>query len=258
MNTTITPHKNVNRDVTLLPVSADQHLVISCDSCGGVGNKEKDLVKVPPEITGYYTCRVATMEILAVGARPEVVIDTLAVEWDPTGKQIYHGIQRFLEESGLNISAINGSTEENFPMVQTAIGITVIGRVFKKDLRLNRSRAGDELWMLGLPKVGHEILHPYDPEVASISSIQALLQDPGITGMIPVGSKGVGYEASLLAAESQLKIEWVPDLPVSMDKSAGPSTCVVLSLDSKILPEWREKLASETFLKLGTLKGVSP
>ncbi len=184
MKNRMKPQLNINRDVTLLPLSEDQYLVIGCDSCGGVGTKEKDLVKVSPEITGYYTCRVAVLEVLAVGGRPEVVIDTLAVEWDPTGKQIYQGIQRFLDESGLKIGAINGSTEENFPMVQTSMGITVIGRAFKKELRLNRSRPGDELWVLGLPKVGHEIQHPHDPEVACLKNLQELLQHPEVADII--------------------------------------------------------------------------
>ena len=247
--------KETQRDMTILTLSDHQCLLIACDSCGAVGEKEKDLVQVSPEITGYYTCRVAALEILTAGGQVQAVIDTLAVEWDPTGKEIYKGIQRFLKEAGLEATAINGSTEENFPTVQTAMGITVIGTAAEATMRLNKCQRDDELWVLGLPKVGNEIKHPFDPEVASIGAIQALLQDPRITGMIPVGSKGVGHEASLLAKESRMEIEWGTNLPASLEKSAGPATCVVMSMDPQAIPGWKPKLVSDVFWKLGTLRG---
>lgn len=243
------------RDISILRLSGQEYLLIACDSCGAIGQKEKDLVRVSPAITGYYTCRVATLEILAAGGQVHTVIDTLSVEWDPTGKEIYQGIQRFLAEAALETTTINGSTEENFPTVQTAMGITVLGTAHEETLRLHKSQPKDEVWVLGLPKIGNEIAHPFDPEVASVTSIQALLQDPKVTAMIPVGSKGISHEASLLAKESELEIEWEPELAVSLEKSAGPATCVVLSMDPHILPAWKKQLASEVFWKLGRMKG---
>jgi len=66
------------RDLTLIPISHDELLVIACDSLGGIGPKQHDMVKVPAEIVGQYTVRGPLMEVLAAGARPVAVINTLA------------------------------------------------------------------------------------------------------------------------------------------------------------------------------------
>jgi len=58
------------RDLTILRLNDTQTLVISCDSCGGIGEKVNNVIQVSPEITGYYTALVTLAVILAVGARP--------------------------------------------------------------------------------------------------------------------------------------------------------------------------------------------
>ncbi|SFI39687.1 hypothetical protein SAMN05192551_1176 [Tindallia magadiensis] len=251
------PYEKKRRDVTMIPLSEEEYLLVSCDSCGGVGDKEKDLVRVPPEITGYYTSRVAIMEMLTLGGTPTVIIDTLSVEWEPTGKKIYDGIHRFLEEAGLEMTTLNGSTEENFPMVQTAMGITVIGRAAKDRLRLDRSQPGNELWLLGVPKVGNEILQPFDPEIASVKSVQQLLEQPEVKDMIPVGSKGIKHEAGLLADNANVKIRWEKGLDIPLEKSGGPSTCVVLSLEARAATRLERLVSANAFQRLGKLEGVS-
>ena len=223
--------KNNQRDITLLPVAPDKVLVIACDSCGGVGEKPADLVQAPPEITGYYTCRVAVMEVLAVGADIRLVIDTLAVEWSPTGQRIMDGIHQCLEEAGLEKTvALNGSTEENFPMTQTAMGITVMGEADKKALLSGVSEENDWVVSVGLPKVGQEIVQPVDDEVVALKDFISLRNQTGVKDIIPVGSRGIGHEATLMGQLNGLQVEWQQPLSVDINKSAGPATCAVAAM----------------------------
>ena len=230
------------RDITLLKVHPEQTLVIACDSCGGVGDKPGDIVTVPPEIVGYYTCRVAAMEVMAVGAEIKLVIDTLSVEWDPTGKRILDGIQQFLSEAGVSLSAVNGSTEENFTMSQTAMGITVIGSVHPDNLQSGISRPGDVLITAGLPKVGSELKHPFDPDVISTGAFNVLLSHEGVHDIVPVGSKGIRHEAEMLASINQLAVHFEEAPAVDLDKSGGPATCVVAAVSASTVETLKKRV----------------
>ena len=117
------------RDITLLSFG-DNIITVACDSCGGIGNKEHDVIKVDPYITGYYTAIVSLSETLAIGAEPITVINTFAVEMNDTGKRILDGIYDALDEIGVDKdSVLTGSTEENIPVTVTGIGLTVIGKI---------------------------------------------------------------------------------------------------------------------------------
>ena len=80
------------RDLLLLELTPEMEMVIACDSDGGIGPKEKDLVQVPGEVLGHFAARVPLMEILASGAVPALVVNTLAVEMEPTGSTIISGM----------------------------------------------------------------------------------------------------------------------------------------------------------------------
>lgn len=236
--------KTGKRDITLLPLTPGQSLVIACDSCGGVGQKPADLVQVPPEITGKYTCRVAAMEVLAVGASIRLVIDTLAVEWEPTGQRIMEGIHQCLEEAGLEKTvALNGSTEENFPMTQTAMGITVIGEVSQERFLSGISEENDWVVTVGIPKVGNEITHPLDKEVVSLTDFITLRNTTGVKDIIPVGSKGIGHEARLLGHINGLQVVWHKPLSVDIHKSGGPATCAVAAMTQEAYETLVQKLS---------------
>ena len=132
------------RDLTLVPMGPDEVLVIACDSLGGIGTKPHDHVKAPADVLGKYTVRVGLMEVLASGASPLVVVNTLSVEMDPTGIGILKGIQQEIEAAGLPADiAVTGSTEENMETCQSGLGVTVIGKVAKSALRLGQSLPGD-------------------------------------------------------------------------------------------------------------------
>lgn len=221
------------RDLTLIPLYQDELLVIACDSLGGIGPKQHDMVKVPAETVGQYTVRGPLMEVLAAGARPVTVINTLGVEMMPTGAAIIQGIRKELLLSRLPADIlVTGSTEENVKTCQTALGVTVLGRSSKSELRLGKSLAGDIVACVGKPLVGEEVLlgTPVDTRI-----LYELLALPWLHELLPVGSRGIGYEARALAAGAGLTLTLRLDLQLDLEKSAGPSTCLLVTLPEEYL-----------------------
>ena len=226
------------RDLTFIEQENDKYLVIACDSSGAIGDKVDDVIKVPAEIVGYYAARVALMEILSVGAKVFTVIDTLAVEMEPTGRKIIDGIQRQLKEAGMEAILLNGSTEENIPTRQTGMGITIIGEVDKNQAKINKSQKGDYVVVLGIPKVGNEINIPVDNEICSIDDIKTLLNSKVVREIYPVGSKGILYEANYLAKSNNMTLKIYEKLKVDIEKSGGPATILIFTIS----PEDYEKI----------------
>ena len=226
------------RDLTFIEQENDKYLVIACDSSGAIGDKVDDVIKVPAEIVGYYAARVALMEILSVGAKVSTVIDTLAVEMEPTGRKIIDGIQRQLKEAGMEAILLNGSTEENIPTRQTGMGITIIGEVDKNQAKINKSQKGDYVVVLGIPKVGNEINIPVDNEICSIDDIKTLLNSKVVREIYPVGSKGILYEANYLAKSNNMTLKIYENLEVDIEKSGGPATILIFTIS----PEDYEKI----------------
>jgi hypothetical protein len=220
------------RDLVLVGVpGGPEILVIACDSLGGIGSKEGDVVKVPGYVVGRFAARVPLMEVMAVGAMPFVLADNLCTEMDPSGMEILQGIEDEVKQAGLESDvAITGSTEENIPTIQTGLGITVVGIVGKpENLNIGCARSGHLVACVGLPKVGHEVGLD-DPEIADLPMLRKLLQLDYISELLPVGSKGLAYEANLLAQTAGLSFTPVADPPLDMTKSAGPATCVLVAL----------------------------
>lgn len=217
------------RDLSIIALNNRQSLVIACDSAGAIGPKELDRLKVRNYILGRFTTRVALLEVLSAGAVPMVVCNTLAVEMRPSGEEILSGIRSELEQVGYaDRIHLTGSTEENFPTRQSGLGITVIGLAATENLRLGRARAGDEVWCFGLPKVGSEV-QLGDPEIVEAATVLQLLACPVVHELIPVGSKGILYEALALAGGKQLRLN--PDCGLPLQKSAGPATCLIAAVE---------------------------
>jgi selenophosphate synthetase-related protein len=233
------------RDLTLVSLGPDEVLVIACDSLGGIGTKPHDRIKVPEDVVGKYTVRVGLMEVLASGASPLVVVNTLSVEMDPTGIGILKGIQQEIEASGLSADiAVTGSTEENMETCQSGLGVTVIGKAARSALRLGQSRPGDLVICLGRPKVGEEVLDC--TEKATPALVKTLLELPYVREILPVGSLGVLHEAKLLAQCSGNRLEAAPSPGIDLHQSAGPATCVLISME----PEYLKALMKKTSLPI--------
>lgn len=259
------------RDLSLLPIDPSRFLVIACDSSGGIGPKSGDVVQVPAYIVGRFGVRVPLMEVLAVGAEPVGVIDTLAVEPEPTGAEIKRGIADELVSQGLKSDLIiNGSTEKNVPTIQTGLGITVLGLVKKKQMLWGRLEPGQIMVCLGRPKVGPEVSLD-DPEIADLGLVGELARSGLVTEVVPVGSRGVRGEAEELARLYGCEIHWSQkeagggawsSAPhqlrsehfgvLDLEKSAGPATCLLAAGRRRDLLPLVQKLG-KPFWVLGEL-----
>lgn len=241
------------RDITVVRIDNKRSLVIACDVSGGIGPKAGDSLSVSGEKIGYFTARVALMEIMAVGVTPITVVDTLSVEYEPTGKEIIEGIKKVVTEIGLDFeTVINGSTEDNIMTFETGVGVTAIGLAEKGSLRMSCSHKGDLLAVIGIPLVGEEMLEKKDMAV-SIDDLKNLLKKNYIREIIPVGSKGIGYEADLLASMSDLKVDFSDGLNFDLKKSAGPSSVFLLSISPDKLLNLREDICHKPIEVLGRL-----
>ena len=228
---------NINRfrDLTLIDYNDKEKLVVACDSLGAIGSKEKDIVKVPAYVVGRIISRVPILEVLASGALPFSIINTLTVEMNPTGAEIISGIADEIRDLDLDSAKlINGSTEDNVPTVQTGVGITVLGRLLNESNKLGTSKLGDKLFVIGLPKVGDEVFLD-DPETMDIKTMLSLLTMEDVHEILPVGSKGIQYEAELLTGGVNCTVEYNKRLELDINKSGGPASCVIISVKSDSL-----------------------
>jgi hypothetical protein len=244
------------RDLSLLTLPGDMALVTSCDSIGAIGAKELDVVKVSGEFVGRAVVRVPLMEVMAVGAEPVAIYNTLAVEMIPYGREIIRGINSEITRAEIDSEAVlNGSTEENVPTRQTGVGVVVLGLVGKKDLLLGTAQQDDVVIAFGIPKVGAEVAEggPDDPEVAHPSLIRKLLKKEYIHEVLPVGSKGILYECREMAKTARLFFQAHPNGDMDVNKSAGPATCVLAAVTPSALPLMQQENWSVPWQVVGSL-----
>lgn len=220
------------RDLSMLELNEELWMVVACDSDGGIGPKKLDSVFSPAYDVGRLGTRVPLMEVLASGAFPVSVVDALAVEMEPTGKEIIHGGKDEVAESGLDADlAVTGSTEDNVATVSTGIGVVVIGLVNKSEFKPGTSLDGDAVVSVGIPKSAPEFKVTYnDPDIATPAIVRKLVSLPYVHDILPVGSKGIRYELNEMARTAGLATRYVDPLRVDVDRSGGPSTCCLVSL----------------------------
>ncbi|SHK44366.1 AIR synthase related protein [Paramaledivibacter caminithermalis] len=222
-----------HRDVSFIHLNDSQFLAIACDSCGAIGLKEKDIVMVPPNITGKYTTRVCLMEILSIGATPIGITVNICNEPNPTGNNILKGVMDELSEAGFDIP-ITISTEKNMETYMTALGITIIGIINKNDILIKELSSGDYIYAIGNPSIGNEVLE----NQALISDLKILrkvleLEKENIKEVIPVGSSGIKGELDNLNKYRSIKIRFINNLKIDINKSAGPCTVIIAISKSK-------------------------
>lgn len=219
-----------HRDVSLIDISESEVLVCVCDSCGGIGLKDGDVVKAPPLIVGKFTARVCLMELLSVNAVPIGMTVNICSEPEPTGNEIIMGIRDELKEINIDIP-ITISTEKNMKTSMTALGITLFGRAKKGELLINREKAGDCVYIIGEPMIGEEVLN--NPEKAcSSKEVLELLKNENVREIIPVGSSGIIGELNKFLDESGFEIEYDSSINIDMNKSGGPNTVsIIISKD---------------------------
>lgn len=217
------------RDVEVIDTGAGIFLVIACDSCGSVGSKELDLVKAAPAIVGRLTARTVLMEIISVGAIPVAMTVSICAEPNPTGSGILTGIKKELQVSGLSDVKLVISSEKNFETRQTGLGIGATGTCRAGDLKIAQSRAADKIFCLGIPRLGNEVITSGCMDTIHSGTLNELRAHPLIHDILPVGSRGIRAEAELLARQSGALFNKVEGCGLDLEKSAGPSTCVLYS-----------------------------
>jgi len=220
------------RDLSVLSIAPGVLLVVACDSNGGIGPKPGDTVRTSGYELGRLAARVPLAEMIACGATPILLIDTLNVEQEPTGATIIAGIQDEMRDAGMDPAhALNGSTEDNVPTIATGVGIVVLGLAAEDRFRPGRAKAGDTVLCVGVPKSApHYQVVSDDPTILRPSALRQLASLDVIGDILPVGSRGVAAEAHDLAAFAGLP--FVPDASPAIDMAAsgGPGTCCLITV----------------------------
>ncbi len=230
-----------NRDISIITLGGIA-LVFAVDSAGGIGPKPLDKVKVSGEILGRFTAQAAIMEVLAVNAEPIQIAYSFCFEPQPTGDEVIKGIKRALREAKVKSKDILlGSSEKNVKVEQSGLGICVVGSVSIKKLKIGKSKKGDIIASIGIPSVGYEVLEAEEKGlIADIKTLKELIKRPYVREVIPVGSKGILYEAEIIAKDCGLEFKPYEHVSIDVKKPAGPSTVLVVSIERDSLEKLYE------------------
>ncbi len=249
------------RDLSVLTIAPGVLLVVACDSNGGIGPKPRDTVATSGYELGRLAARVPLEEMLACGATPLLLIDTLNVEREPTGAAILAGVRDEMRGAGMDPThALNGSTEDNVPTVATGVGIVVLGLAAADRFRPGRAQAGDTVLCVGIPKSAprYHVVSD-DPDILRPSAVRTLAAIDAVRDILPVGSRGVLAEAHDLAASAGLT--FVPDADPSIDLTAsgGPGTCCLIAVPSNAVSSVSSLPDLPSVTAVGTLtEGIPP
>ncbi len=226
-------------DVSILKIPTGHAIVTGSTSSGAVGPKIMDKVKVEGHVLGKFLARVALMDVTATGAFPLLLSVTLGVEKEPTGNQIIEGISREARSIGLDPNqVILVNTEDNFETVQTGAGLTVVGFANEDELRIGKTVPGDIIIAIGKPKVGDEvILAEAKGEIADLKNIMQLSQKKYVHDIVAVGTLGIADEARMMAYGVGRQLKLFELQGVDLNKSAGPATVVLATVDKEKLEE---------------------
>ncbi|MGR3765991.1 ATP-binding protein [Rossellomorea sp. NS-SX7] len=212
------------RDVSIIPSSSNEEIIVGTDNSGGIGTKDEDVVKVGDVITAYYSTRVAVMEVLAVKANPfSVIIHNFSGDmvWEAYKK----GAETALKEAELEGVQITGSTESNFPLKQSALGITVLGK--RPVVKNERAREYEYKYaVIGAPLTGNQVMEKKEM-AAPLSLFTKCCRHSAILDLIPVGSKGILEELKVLTDDVSLTEKEI-QCPLDILVSGGPSTCFLV------------------------------
>ncbi len=239
------------RDILLLRFTPQSFLVIACDSSGGVGPKSQDSIKVPAATVGKYAARTVLLELICAGANILALTAMVASEYDPTGKGILGGMTKALRELGLRPPVV-WSTEKNFTVNTTGVGITALGRVNSNSLRIGRSKPNDSVILFGQPSVGEAVIEAEERgAIPSLKDVMFVLNSGLVHEILPVGSTGVIHETSVLAEDSGLIFESSVDVK-ELRVSGGPSTALLLTISPNNVSALKKRL-HRPFRVIGTL-----
>ena len=194
------------------------------------------------------------MELLAIGADPIAISGTFCVEPSPTGDFVIEGIRQELRHAHLTNIPIACSSEKNFKVKQTGIGLTAMGLVRKSVLKIGRCVEGDDVIAVGEPSVGPEVIcAERNQRIPDTLDAVKFRKSAYVHELIPVGSRGILYEAKVIAKDSDLCFEPSGQQPIKLKKSAGPATVLLLAIREGSLNSIRGTIGRKLVRKIGSL-----
>jgi hypothetical protein len=203
------------------------------------------------------TARVALMELLAIGADPITLAATLSVEPEPTGNQIIKGIRDEVRYAQLSDVQILCSSEKNAKVSQTGIGITAVGLVSPSKVKIGQCKPEDEIIAVGEPHVGQEVLvGEKNRRVADTLDVCRIRKKSFVHEIIPVGSRGILYEARAMAKGSRLSFRGLGSRQINLKKSAGPATVLLCAIRKGSFTNVQESLVGKPARMIGRLRKI--
>lgn len=204
----------------------EEVIVVAADNSGSIGMKELDDVKVSYETVSYYTFRVAYMECIAAGGNPFAIVLHNFNDED-VWHQLIKGINKGLKEVNLENIPITGSTETNFKLNQSALGLVVLGKkTYEKKNKVRPKQL--ELAIIGKPLVGQAVIDEQE-KVAPLSLYKELSEISGVDLIYPISSKGIKY-----TIDRQVNQEITYPKHLDITASSGPGTSFLIVYDTKI------------------------
>jgi len=147
------------------------------------------------------------------------------------------------------------SSEKNVKVNQTGIGITAIGFVSNSAVKISQCAVEDEVFALGEPYVQSEVIQDErNRMLPDTLDVIKLRMNRVVHELIPAGSKGILYEARLIAEDSELIFEPLASPQINLKKSAGPATVLLLAIRRGSLDKIRRVLGAKPIQKIGTLR----
>lgn len=225
------------RDLSLVKLNEKTTMVIACDSSGSIGMKEGDMLKVQPFYVGRFAARVVLLEVICSGAEVLTIADAVCNEMNPTGEEIIKGIKAELKAADIKDAVLTGSTEENFATSSTGVGIIAVGIADTEKLKVNNVSCDAVIISVGIPKLGSEVISAKDNEIVDYKTIYKLLNNYCAYEIVPVGSKGIAYEASLLAKNNNLRLDFETNSGIDIKRSGGPATSVIAAVNAEYVDD---------------------
>ncbi|MDN6196063.1 MAG: hypothetical protein L0I93_06205, partial [Atopostipes suicloacalis] len=136
-------------------LKVSENILIATDNSGSIGEKESDQVKISYDRVAYYLFRVAYMESLAAGVRPKAILLN-NFNGDSAWEKLIDGLKKAFDELEIPLLKIEGSTESNFELKESATSLSIIGEEIQTE-RIewrNQLKEDYDIAVIGEPFVG--------------------------------------------------------------------------------------------------------
>ncbi|MGI8314645.1 hypothetical protein [Halobacillus mangrovi] len=214
------------RDLSYVIIDDTYELVISSDNAANIGEKEKDQIQAPYSLVAESLFRVAFMENRSIGAHPIAVVLYNFTD-ESVWREFTQTIKKKMNAMGFEVP-ITGSTESNFPLPHSAFGLSIIGKVEKRNKIDCQTPANARFAVIGEPLVGEEVIR-HRERMAPLALFEELVKNKDIYEVLPVGSKGIEKEVKALLQANDFSEDVQVKCSLDLYKSGGPATCFVIT-----------------------------